>query len=234
MDQRAELGDLGIAHPGDEPGDQTMVEATDEFGVFGRDVGERTVREGDDGGVGVLTIGDHGIEAEPVEIRHERLETGRRPVIGDRSTASFVVPDGGGILGVGTQAVGEVEHHAGEQRRGRGFEAERRGIGGQRVPVLWTADLTASGDLDIDQADVAHALEVGSHRVRVQIEGIGDLGGGAGPHRSGELEIDRIAGVVPERLQQVESRQVGGRRVVRSSIHMASVAHLSTKHGVGR
>ena len=58
----------------------------------------------------------------------------------------------------------------------RGLEAERRGRrrrassgagAGRRVPRVL--------GVDVEQADVAHALEVGPHGVDVQVEGVGDV-----------------------------------------------------------
>ncbi len=57
-----------------------------------------------------------------------------------------------------------------------------------------------------EQPDLAHALEVRTHRVHVQIEDVGDLGRREGQGRARQLEVDRVPGVVPERLEDVESR----------------------------
>ena len=77
--------------------------------------------------------------------------------------------------------------------------------------MLRPPDVAAAADLDLEQADLAHALEVGAHGVGVQPERLGDLGGGERPRRAGELEVDRVAGVVAERLEQVELRRARAR-----------------------
>jgi hypothetical protein len=99
--------------------------------------------------------------------------------------------------------------------------------------VLWSTDVTAAADLDIEQAGVAHALEVRSHRVGVQIERHRDVGSGERAWRPGEFEVDRVARVVAERLEQVElagsARELPAER--RSSI---VVIHIRRLHGIGR
>ena len=75
--------------------------------------------------------------------------------------------------------------------------------------MLRPADGAAVVALHVEQADVAHALEVRTHGVDVEPERLGDVGGGQRSCRSRQLEVDRVAGVVAERLQQIESRSVG-------------------------
>ena len=58
-----------------------------------------------------------------------------------------------------------------------------------------------------DEADIAHLVEMRPHRVGVQVERVGDLGGGQGLRRAGEFEVDRVARVVAERLEQGEARR---------------------------
>jgi hypothetical protein len=62
----------------------------------------------------------------------------------------------------------------------RRLEPERRGVGGQGVEVLGPADPAAGLAAHLEQPDLAHALEVGAHGVDVQVERLGDLGGGRG------------------------------------------------------
>ena len=57
-----------------------------------------------------------------------------------------------------------------------GSRPERRGVGGQAVAVLGAADLAAGVGRDLQQADLAHAVEVRPDGVRVQAEQLGDLG----------------------------------------------------------
>jgi len=72
------------------------------------------------------------------------------------------------------------------------------------------ADAAAPTGLDVEQPDVAHALEVRAHRVDVQVEDLGDVGGGQRQRRARQLEVDGVAGVVPERLQHVERDRAAG------------------------
>ena len=101
MGERAELGDLGVAHLGHEPGDEAPVEPADEVGVGAGEVGERAVGERHDGGdrrrrrrrpsPSVGAVGHDRVEAEAVEVGDERLErrrglgVARRPVPRPRS-----------------------------------------------------------------------------------------------------------------------------------------------------
>ena len=84
--------------------------------------------------------------------------------------------------------------------------------------MLGTAHVTSSTHFDIEQAGFAHPLEVGPHRVGVQAERFGDVGGGERPWRTSQLEVDRVAGVVTERLEQVELRSPDERRDVRLGV----------------
>ena len=72
--------------------------------------------------------------------------------------------------------------------------------------MLWPADITATTHLDIDQANVAHSIEMGSHRVGMQRQRVGDLGSDQRPGRAGQFEVNRITSVVTERLEDVELR----------------------------
>ena len=69
-----------------------------------------------------------------------------------------------------------------------------------KVVIDWT-------EMDDEQPDVAHALEVGPHRVGVEVEGLGHVGRGEGPGRARQLEVDGVARVVAEGLQEVEPRR---------------------------
>jgi hypothetical protein len=64
--------------------------------------------------------------------------------------------------------------------------------------------------VDAQQADVAHALEVRAHGVDVQVERLGHLGGRERQRRAGELQVDRVPGVVAESLEDVEARRSAG------------------------
>ncbi len=67
--------------------------------------------------------------------------------------------------------------------------------------MLGPADPARAVGADVEQTDVAHPLEVGPDGVRVQRQGLSDVGRGQRPRRAGELEVDRVAGVVAERLE---------------------------------
>jgi hypothetical protein len=73
----------------------------------------------------------------------------------------------------------------------------------------------------LEQPDLPHPVEVRSHRVRVQAEGVGDLRGGERSGRPGELQVDRVARVVAERLQQLEPRRLD----LRSLLHVPWSLH---------
>jgi len=91
--------------------------------------------------------------------------------------------------------------------------------------MLGPADVTAPTHLDIEHADLAHPLQVGADRVRMQIERVGDVGGREGPRRTRQLQVDGVARVVTERLQHIE---LGGVRCGRVDVH------LKRLHGVCR
>ena len=76
--------------------------------------------------------------------------------------------------------------------------------------MLGPADGAAGLGVDAEEADVTHALEVGPHGVDVELEGVGDLGGGQRQRAAGQLEVDRVAGVVAEGLQHVQTRRPVG------------------------
>jgi xanthine dehydrogenase molybdopterin-binding subunit B len=88
--------------------------------------------------------------------------------------------------------------------------------------VLGATDAATALGLDDEEADVAHALEVGSHRVGVQVQRLGHVGGGERAGRASQLEVDGVAGVVAERLQQVEPRRSTGVPWHATSLHGAS------------
>jgi hypothetical protein len=78
--------------------------------------------------------------------------------------------------------------------------------------VLRPADVAPTADLDVEQPGLAHALQVGAHGVGMQVECLGDVGGGERTRRPREFEVDRVAGVVAERLEQIELRWARQRR----------------------
>ena len=58
----------------------------------------------------------------------------------------------------------------------------------------------------LEEADVAHSFKVRPHRVGVQLERFGDLGGRQRLRGPGQLQVDRVASVVAECLEQLEAR----------------------------
>ena len=70
------------------------------------------------------------------------------------------------------------QQHAGDRRVHRWLKPQAGGIGGQRVQVLWPADPPAGAGANLEQAQLAHALQMGPHRVGVQVEQFGHLDGG--------------------------------------------------------
>ncbi len=121
-------------------------------------------------------------------------------------TLALTRADGLGVLSPGAETFGHRQHHSCEHRHHRGFETERRRVGHQGVAVLRPTDLAATTDLHRDEAGVAHAIEVRTHGVRVEFDHVGDLGGREWLGGPRQLEVDGVAGVVTQRLEEVESR----------------------------
>ena len=63
------------------------------------------------------------------------------------------------------------------EREGGGSRPSEGASGAMDVAVLGPAHAAPGVGCDLEQADVAHALEVGPHGVGVQVEGLGHLGG---------------------------------------------------------
>ena len=113
----------------------------------------------------------------------------------------------------------QLQEHPRQHRERRRLEPERRARR-RRASRGAAGDRRRRGPrCDLEQADVAHALEVGPHGVGVQAERLGDVGGRQRERRTGQLEVDRVAGVVAERLQHVEAT---GR---------ADISHTERLHG---
>ena len=77
--------------------------------------------------------------------------------------------------------------------------------------MLGPADGTPGVDLDLEEADVAHTLEVGSHGVRMEAEGVGHLGGRERTRGARQLEVDGVARVVAQRLEHSQPGVDAGR-----------------------
>ena len=204
VDEGAELTYFGVTHAGDEAGDQAAVQATDELGMLGGDVGERAVGEGDDRRVVVVAVGDDRVEAETVEVGHQGLEAGGCVEVRDGTSTTLVPADILGITATGTEAISQAQNHPCQHRHGRWLETERRRTRRHRVPMLRPPELAPRVGLDVDEADVAHPLEVRTHGVGVEAQRVGDIGGGERSRRARQLEVDRVPRVVAERLEDIE------------------------------
>jgi len=89
----------------------------------------------------------------------------------------------------------------------------------------------------VEQADVAHPLEMRADGVGVKTERFGDIGGGQRLRRANKLQVDGITSVVPERLQQVEARQTERRVRRRRPAHLIRSdvsTHNARLHGDGQ
>ena len=85
--------------------------------------------------------------------------------------------------------------------------------------MLGPAELAPRLGLDVDEADVAHPLEMWAHGVGVEPQRVGDVGGRERAGRPRQLEIDRVARVVAERLEHVEVPGVHEWRIRRRIDH---------------
>ena len=70
--------------------------------------------------------------------------------------------------------------------------------------MLRAPDRAAVHRLDVDQAGLAHALEVQAHGVGVEAEPLGELRRDERAVEPGELAYMRVAGLVAERLEHRE------------------------------
>ena len=216
----AEPLDRSAPHTVDQTLDQPAVQVADQVrSPFGQ-LAERAVGEGH---AGDAVLGRHR-RVEPKR-GHAGLHRGEAAAPGEGGGVglALVTTRVAGLLGPGAGRLGQREQHAGHHRERRRLEAEAGAVGRQRVAVLRPAGATPRVALDRQQADLAHALEVGPHRVRVQVEALGDVGGRQRRCRPGQLEVDGVAGVVAERLQD-------GQAVLRC--HAA--VHTTRLHGSRR
>lgn len=208
IDERAEPADLGTAQHLDEPLDHAPVEVTDDLGVDLGQAGERAMRKGDGdtgvvGGQGrvvaevvelghesgdasggrVTSIWATGIWATGIWVTRiwvTRIRVGQH---GGRHHLGGLSPLGPtdlrGLLRTGTGSRRHLDEETGQEGRGRWLEPEPGRVGGERVAMVGPADSTAGLGLHLQETHVSHALEVGSHRVRVELERLGDLSRGA-------------------------------------------------------
>ncbi len=192
----------GLERPGADP----AVQVADELGVGLGEVAEGALEEGHPGAVAVGL--DRRVEAQLGELLGEHVDAGARP----GALGGLAAPRPAGLLGVGgvgAEPLGHRGEEAGEDGVGRRIEVEARCPAGERVDVLRAPDGATVHRLHVDEARLAHALEVHAHRVRVEPEALGQLGGAKGPGRAGQLAIQQIARLVTERLEHRETVHLG-------------------------
>ena len=169
-------------------------------------VGERAVREGDRGGTVVVHRGR--VEAELVQHADGRLDARSAP---DRGRGGPGVGPAGGppprpVRPPTPASAASSQQHAGQHGEHRAARGRATGASGAReYRCLRPAHGATGVGTGLEQADVAHPLEVGPHRVGVQVQEVGHLRRGQGPGRTGQFQVDRVPRVVAQRLQQVEA-----------------------------
>jgi hypothetical protein len=124
-------------------------------------------------------------------------------------STSTLVPLLLGVGSVATEPLGHRGQEAGEHRVGRRVEIEAGRSVGEGVDVLGPPDGAPMNGLDLDQARLAHALEVHPDRVGMEAETLGELGRAEGARRAGEVAIQQVTGLVTERLEDREGIHVG-------------------------
>ena len=199
--------------------------AADQVRVLLSKIGKRTIGERHHGCKVVMSswvdsriVADDGVESEAIKVSDQCFERRRCVAIPDCAIPAFVVSNGFGVVGCGLQSLCHRQHHAGEHRHRGRFEPERRGIGGDRVAMLRTADITTPADFNRKQANITHPFEVWPDRIRVQRKRFGDLGSGLGRQCSGKLKIDGVSRIVAQGFEQIKLRR----------------KHESRLHGFGR
>ena len=140
------------------------------------------------------------LEAEPGQLGLECADAGTaaRPLAGLESPGVTGV---GRILGIGADSLGQRCEQAGKQRVRRRIEAETWRSGGKEVEVLGASDGSAMHSLDIDEIDVAQALEMQPYGVGVDAEAVGKVLCRQRRSRCRKLSIDRESSVVGECLE---------------------------------
>ncbi len=127
-----------------------------------------------------------------------------RPV-GALGRAATPVPAGAtGGAGVGAARLRQRAEQTRQEHVGGRVEAQPGRAGRQGVAMLGASDPTAVDRLDLEQAGVAQALEVQADGVRVQPERLGEVRGRARRRGSGQLPVERVAGLVAQGLQHLE------------------------------
>ena len=231
VDQRSERHHPTITHALDQALHKTAMKPTHQVRTnFGklpeRAMGERHSRL-------IAVDADRRVEADGGQLRGQRVEaTGSlRPGLG--VSVPLIAARLRGFLSAGAGSPGDAEQEASQQRERRRFEPERRRAGGNGVQMLGSAHATAGIGPYLEQANIAHPLEVGPHRVRVQVQRVGDVRSGQRKRGPSQFEIDGVAGVVAQGLEDGQS--VGSRSGARprwsSAILAVAISHTPRLHG---
>ena len=204
VDQRVELDDFGSTEAVNQALDHAAVHLADQLGVGFGQLAERAPGEGHYGAV--VDFGNLRVEAEPGLLRHQRTKGigALRPLPG--IGLALVSPGISQIARIQPAYGGGLEDESGQHGKRRGLQTQRRRIGGQRVEVLRSTDAAPLLSPHLEQPHLPHPLEMGPDGVDVKAKHIGDFGCGQGNWRAGQLQIDRIAGVVTEGLEDVQPR----------------------------
>ena len=158
----------------------------------------------------VAVVDPGGVEAQVLELAFEGVGAWHGPAgpcLGGPTLLAAGIDE---VVGVDAAGRRSRQEDPGEQREHGRFEPEAGGIGGDGVAVLGAADRAGGRGGHLDQTEVAHPFEVRSHGVGVQVERLGDLGRGERSGRSRQLEVDGVAGVVAEGLEDLEARRIPG------------------------
>ena len=201
MGEGVEVVDGAFARLLDEALDHAPVQRTHELGMRLGQLAERAMGEGDHRDLSVVRAVNRRIEAQHLELSYECLEARRGVGVAGALMATLLAADLRRLICSDPRRGGSLEEEPGEEGVRRGLEPERRGLSGQRVLVLGAPHPPFGVRAHVEQAHLAHALEVRPHRVCVQPQRLRDVGRRERHRRSCELEIDRVAGVVAERLQ---------------------------------
>ena len=202
----------------DEALDQAPVQAAHEVGVGLGQLAERAVGEGDGGArrrrrptAGSKPSAASSARRAPSSAGASPARPGRRrrprPCSRPASTASSAPAPA---------PAASAQQHAGQQRERRRLEPERRGVGGERVAVLGPADARPGRRSSTSSSPTSRMRSRWGRTVlacRSSVSAISAVA--SGTRRAGQLEVDGVAGVVAERLEQ---RRAGARPAVAGSV----------------
>ena len=140
------------------------------------------------------------VEAQVGQLVHDRLHA-RRPGLpprrGGRPTGALLAPPPTDVRARPASSAASAASSASRwasSRNPAGSKPERRRLGtaAQRCCGRPTEPWRSRGH--DQQADLAHLLQVEAHRVRVQVQALGDLGGRQRILGAGDLLVDGVAG----------------------------------------